>query len=296
MFGHKPTYGLVPDSGHGNPGSPVSLDISVAGPMARHASDLALGLDIVAGAGGMAARGWHLDLPAPRRTRPDEWTVAVMLDHEVCEVDRQLVDQLTVTVEALGELGVRLDRDARPDIDIPRMHEVYVTLLRAATGTEYTGDQYDDLADDAARFDAGDRDYRARAARSVRMSHWEWAACHSEREDARLAWDAFFDEYDALLCPTAASVAYPHDQEGERADRTITVNGHEQNTTDQLFWAGLSCGVYLPGTVAPAGLTASGLPCGLQIVTGHLRDREGIAFAEMIERELGGYQVPPGYD
>ncbi|MEZ5226702.1 MAG: amidase family protein [Acidimicrobiales bacterium] len=86
-------------------------------------------------------------------------------------------------------------------------------------------------------------------------------------------WDAFFDEYDLLLCPTAASAAYPHDQAGERADRTIPVNGGQESTIDQLFWAGWSCGVYLPGTVAPAGLTASGLPCGLQIVAGHLRDR-----------------------
>jgi amidase len=142
----------------------------------------------------------------------------------------------------------------------------------------------------------GDRDYRALAARAARMSHWEWAGYHEERERARLAWDAFFDRYDALLCPTAASAAYPHDQQGERADRTITVNGHQQPTTDQLFWAGLSCGVHLPGTVAPAGMTRSGLPCGLQIVTAHLRDREGIAFATLMERELGGYRVPPGYD
>jgi amidase len=74
------------------------------------------------------------------------------------------------------------------------------------------------------------------------------------------------------------------------------VNGTRRPTTDQLFWAGLSCGVYLPGTVAPAGLTASGLPCGLQIVCGHLRDREGIAFAEMMERELGGLPSAAGYD
>jgi amidase len=295
VFGHKPTYGLVPDAGHGNPGSPVSLDIGVGGPMARYASDLALGLDIVAGAGGMSARGWKLELPEPRRTRPAELRVAVMLDHECCEVDGELVDRLTATVESIGELGVRLDWEARPDIEIARMHDVYIALLRAATGTEYDAEHYDSLAADAARFDGGDRDYRARAARAVRMTHWEWAAYHDERERARLAWDAFFDEYDALLCPTAASAAYPHDQAGERADRTITVNGLQQPTTDQLFWAGLSCGVYLPGTVAPAGLTASGLPCGLQIVTGHLRDREGIAFAALMERELGGFQVPPGY-
>ena len=296
VFGHKPTYGLVPDAGHGNPGSPVSLDISVGGPMARYASDLALGLDIVAGAGGMNARGWRLELPAPRKTRPEEWRVAVMLDHEVCEVDRELVDQLAATVEALGGLGVQLDWDARPDIDIARMHDVYIALLRAATGTEFSAGKFEAMARHAARFEVGDRDYRAHAAHAVRMSHWEWAGYHEERERARLAWDAFFDEYDVLLCPTAASAAYPHDHVGDRADRTITVNDRPQSTTDQLFWAGLSCGVYLPGTVAPAGFTRAGLPCGLQIVTGHLRDREGIAFAELMERELGGYQVPPGYD
>ena len=166
VFGHKPTYGLVPDAGHGNPGSPVSLDIGVGGPMARYASDLALGLDIVAGASGMDARGWRLDLPAPRRTRPDEWRVAVMLDHEVCEVDRELVDQLAATVDAVSELGVRIDRTARPDIDIARMHDVYIALLRAATGTEYADEQYAALADDAQRFDDGDRDYRARSGAS----------------------------------------------------------------------------------------------------------------------------------
>ncbi|MBT5850854.1 MAG: amidase, partial [Acidimicrobiaceae bacterium] len=86
------------------------------------------------------------------------------------------------------------------------------------------------------------------------------------------------------------------DHSGERADRTITINGTQQPTTDQLFWAGWSCGVYLPATVAPAGLTRSGVPCGLQIVAPHLQDYDSIAFAGLMERELGGYQAPPGYD
>ncbi|RZV46437.1 MAG: amidase, partial [Acidimicrobiales bacterium] len=68
VFGHKPTFGLVPITGHGNPGSPTMLDIGVGGPMARYATDLTLGLDIVAGAGGLDARGWRLELPEPRQT------------------------------------------------------------------------------------------------------------------------------------------------------------------------------------------------------------------------------------
>jgi len=37
-------------------------------------------------------------------------------------------------------------------------------------------------------------------------------------------------------------------------------NGRREPTTDQLFWAGISGLVYLPASVAPVGLTRSGLP------------------------------------
>ncbi len=296
VFGHKPTYGLVPMDGHGNPGSPVELDIGVGGPMARYADDLELGLNIVAGPNRLDAVGWKLDLPAPRKTRPDQFRAAVMLEGPCVVQDSELTNQLTKTVESLESLGVQVDHDARPAIDLERSHEVYMALLRAATGTEASPELYAAQLEHANRFANGDRDYRAVAARGITMSHWEWAAFHLEREQERIAWASFFEDYDVLLCPTAASAAYPHDQEGARADRTIPINGGAESTVDQLFWAGLSCGVYLPGTVAPAGLTESDLPCGLQIVAGHLRDREGIEFARIMERELGGYQVPPGYD
>ncbi len=296
IFGHKPTYGLFPIAGHGSPGNPAELDIGVGGPMTRYASDLNLVLDVVSGADAMSARGWKLELPAQRKTNPADMKVAVMLESPCVAQDSELTNQLAATVEKLAALGVRVDYEARPDIDIVRSHEVYLMLLRAATGTEYPEATLPEQRANAARYDAGDRDYRAVAGRAITMSHWEWAAYHREREHERLAWDAFFDDYDFLLCPTAASATYPHDTEGERADRTITVNGKQESTIDQLFWAGWSCGVLLPGTVAPAGLTASGLPCGLQIVAGHMRDRDAIGFAELMERELGGYQVPPGYD
>lgn len=295
VFGHKPTFGLVPIEGHGDPGSVVALDIGVGGPMARYASDLTLGLDIVAGPAGLDAIGWKLDLPAARKSRLSDFRVGVMLESPCVAQDSELTDQLGSTIESLAEAGVEVHAEARPEIDLERSHEVYLTLLRAATGAEYSPETLDQLKPAADRYRSGDRDYRAKAAHGATLSHWEWTRYHVERERSRLAWGKFFDEYDLLLCPTAASAAYPHDHSGERADRTISVNGKQEPTTDQLFWAGLSCGVYLPGTVAPAGLTASGLPCGLQIVAGHLRDRDSLMFAELMEAELGGYIVPPGY-
>ncbi len=294
VFGHKPTFGLVPTVGHGDPGSPVTMDIGVAGPLARTAGDLRVGLGVLAGPGGLDARAWRLELPEPR-VAPERMRAAVMLESPCVEQDSELTDQLAATVDALAALGVSVDYEARPAVDPERSHLIYIALLRSATGAALSREGFEAQRANAERFESGDRDYQALAGKAITMSHWEWAAAHAERERMRLAWDEFFGRYDLLLCPTAASAAYPHDQAGERFERTITVNGAERSTMDQLFWAGWSCGVLLPATVAPAGLTRSGLPCGLQIVAGHARDLEAIAFAGFMERELGGYVGPPGY-
>jgi amidase len=114
----------------------------------------------------------------------------------------------------------------------------------------------------------------------------------------RLKFNAFFKDYDILLCPVLASAAYPHDhtQEGKRWRRRILVNGKEASPTDQFFWAGYAGLVYLPSTVGPAGLTRSGLPVGYQAITAQGRDKTSIAFAKLVERAFGGFTPPPGYD
>ncbi len=66
VFGHKPTYGIVPPRGQALYGNVAASDISVIGPLARSAEDLALALDIIAGPDPVEAAGWRLDLAAPR--------------------------------------------------------------------------------------------------------------------------------------------------------------------------------------------------------------------------------------
>jgi len=296
LFGHKPTYGIVPLRGHLLPGVHGFADISVAGPLARGADDLALGLDILAGADGVDATGWRLELPAPRKSSLKDFKVAVMLTSPCCAQDDELSDRLQETVDALARAGVQVDDRAHPEIDIERAHHVYVMLLRAATATRISDEEFAQHVDSAGRRAADDWSYHAYVDRAVTLYHRDWWGLHNEREKMRQQWAAFFEDYDLLLCPTAASAAFPHDHEGLRADRTIPVNGGEEPTTDQLFWAGLPGVVYLPASVAPAGLTRSGLPCGLQMIGGHLEDRSCIEFARLMAQELGGFTPPPGYD
>lgn len=296
VFGHNPTFGLVPGTGHLPPGQLVSPDIATVGPLARSAADLDLALAVIAGPDLVDGTAYAVDLPPPPAKGLADYRVAVVLDSPVLAQDDELTAQLRSTVDALGAAGVDVDTDAGPAVDHHVAWENYVIMLRATLAGGQSDEQMERHRDDAARYEAGDRDYVALAARGYTLDHRSWLARAEERERMRQRWAEFFRSYDLLLCPIAASAAFPHDHTGTRPERTIPVNGAPEPCVDQLFWAGWSNNMALPATVAPAGSTASGLPCGLQIVAPRLADRTAIAFAGLMERELGGYVPPPMVD
>jgi len=204
-------------------------------------------------------------------------------------------DQLQLLADFLGKRGVRVSDRARPAIDMERAHAVYVQLLRAATSGRQSDAQFAAAQAAARALRPEDDAYVARMQRANTMHHRDWLRFNEERHRMRLAWAAFFGEYDLFLCPVAASPAPPHDQQGERWERMITVNGRRVPTTDQLFWAGYTCAFYLPATVAPIGQSREGLPIGVQIAGPQYGDLSTIRFAELLEREYRGFVPPPGY-
>jgi amidase len=295
VFGHKPTYGILPPTGQSLPGNNTAPDLGVIGPLARGADDLEVATLAMAGSGGRDAAGWDLNLGKPAKTALKDFKVALVLEDQNCAIDGEYADQLQATVERLAALGVQVDDKARPVANSKRAHLVYLMLLRAATGARLENDV---IAAHRARAEASDADdlsYKTIVDRAVTMSHKEWLSWNEERELLCREWAGFFEDYDLVLTPMAASAAFPHNQVGDRADRTIPVNNGHQSTLNQMFWAGYPSVVFLPGTCAPVGFTRSGLPCGLQIIGPHLSDLTTIHFARLIEQNLGGFVAPEGY-
>jgi amidase len=68
IFGHKPSFGLVPQPCYLDHvgGGTIDADINVFGPLARSVEDLELLLGVLAGPGDDDAVAWSLELPAPR--------------------------------------------------------------------------------------------------------------------------------------------------------------------------------------------------------------------------------------
>ncbi len=295
VFGHKPTYGIVPPRGQALPGKLAQGDISVIGPMSRSADDLAIGLEVMAGADEIDAVGWQLRLPAPRRKALREYRVAVMLSDPNAEVDTEVQDRVQALADFLARNKAKVSDRARPAIDTGQAHRVYLQLLRAATSGRQTQEEFQKNLAAAHSLAPDDESYYARMVRANTLFHRDWLAANETRHQLRWKWAEFFKEWDLLLCPVASSAAFPHDHAGERYERTIAVNGKMVLTTDQLFWAGYSGMAFLPSSVAPAGLTPGGLPVGVQIVGPQYGDRACIAFAQLLEREYRAFVPPPGY-
>jgi amidase len=295
VFGHKPTYGIVSPRGQALPGVVAPTDISVVGPLARSADDLAIALDVMAGPDDIDGAGWKLKLPRSMKKKISDFRIAVVYTDPEAEVDEEVQKLIRNMVDFLRKKNVKINENARPNIVSHDAYRNYIQLLRAATSKRLTSKEFQQNLEALSSLEATDNSYPAQTVRAQAMYHKDWLHLNEDRHRMRLAWADFFRKYDLLLCPAASTTAFPHNQEGERWERMVMVNGKPQPSTTQMFWAGYSCNFYLPSTVALAGIAGDILPVGVQIIGPQYGDHTCIQFARLLEREFHGFVPPPGF-
>jgi amidase len=136
----------------------------------------------------------------------------------------------------------------------------------------------------------------AERVRGVLLSHRAWVLDDGARGRLRAQWRELFGSFDAVICPIMPTPAYPHDHSEDQETRRINIDGKDYSYPDQLAWPGVATLPGLPATAIPIGLSAEGLPMGVQIVGPWLEDRTPIKLAELLEREFGGFIPPPMFD
>ncbi|MDJ0786836.1 MAG: amidase [Myxococcota bacterium] len=295
VYGHKPTWGVVPMRGHALPGMLAPPDIAVCGPLARSAEDLALAMDVLAGPEALNRPGWKLDLPRPRRKSLSEFKVAVWPTDELAPVASEVAERAAQIGETLSKLGATVSDAARPALSPADSHDVYMHVLNPIMGSSVPPEQFEEMKAAAAALAPDDDSQAAVLLRTTVLPHRSWLSANNRREALRYAWRAFFDEWDILICPQTATPAFPHDH-SDLQGRTLEVDGSEQPYFQQLFWAGLVTVAYLPSTVFPTGPSTQGLPIGLQAIGAEYDDYATIDFARLMAEEIGGFVAPPAYE
>lgn len=247
VFGHKPTWGVVPTEGHYFPGTDSARTVlSVIGPMARDADDLDAALQIVA------------DHPlAPARTHENgRWRVLLLTGHPMAKVQRAIVDALEALGRKWQSAGAAVDNasDLLPDLE--RQHDGYWQMLNIAMSRR-------------APLPEGQEPPRLET----------WHHLHDEQARIQRQWRRLFQRYDAVVAPTVGMTAFPHDDE-PLATRGLDIDGERTTFFHQFAFPGLATFPMLPATSVPIGHDADGLPIGVQVIADVYADRTAIAAAK----------------
>jgi amidase len=301
VYGHRPSDSALPRSGQ-FPIPPLpnqAVVMGVQGPMARSAADLELALDVAAGAETGEDVAWRLSLPAARRTRLQEFRVAVLPPVSWMPVDAELAAALDGLATRLGRLGCHVKSAQPPELgDFREHYALYLTLLSAVLFARVPAEQR------RARLDVmrtRDDEWSRASQRGAESAAPDYVAWIGQREQLRAAWRRFFTEWDVLLAPAFFTAAYPHVDKPWPATpdsmrATLDVGGRPVLEELGLFYPSVATLPGQPATAFPAGLTRAGLPIGLQAIGPYLEDRTPIRFAALVAAELGAFRRPSGYD
>ncbi len=100
---------------------------------------------------------------------------------------------------------------SRPAIDRKGVHDDYQNLLHSQMAAKVSPERYERNQQYAARFDKADLSPQAIMSRAMVLTHADWLRADRRRLAQRTAWHEFFQEWDILICPQAATTAFPHD-------------------------------------------------------------------------------------
>ena len=293
VFGHKSSIHLVSRTGW-IPPMPGQLrgpnDISVSGPLARSAVDLKLLLGVAAGKGPEDAIAWEARLPAPRHRALRGFRIGWMMDDPYCPIAPESRAPLEQAIAAIRKSGARLDEGWPAGFALKRCHE----SLRFLT-TSYFASTIRPQDKEALRSElGGPHDEYARATLAALDSTYvEWERVEVARLEHRRLWREYFRERDAFLMPVTIVPAIPHDHSMPRHHRTVMTGAGARAYQDLSPWISPAGLAGLPSTVVPTGLSAQGLPVGIQIVGPYLEDLTPIELATLLEGALGGFRRPP---
>ena len=254
LYGLKPSQGRTPIAPRT---MPTWLSISCYGPLTRCVRDAAIYLDVVAGPHPEDPESLPppdvsyvhtLEEPLPKLRIAFNETLGVT------RVQRDVLREVRAAAEAFADMGHEVEENHD---EIPEMGGWWARV----SAFQSLGQEWDNFS---TRHDEFTARYIRQLDRALEVGPSDFQE-FLRRRGQLVSWTArLFERYDLLLTPTLPTEAFapagpiPREIEGEPANAIAFT--YPFNFTGH------------PAASVPAGLTDSGLPCGLQIVAPRHRD------------------------
>lgn len=288
VFGHKPSSGLVPNTGIWPPIRREGARLLGVGPLTRRAGDLMPLLHLIAGPDGKDMSVASMKLGDPATVSLDGLQVTTIDDGSSLPISRDLRDARERAVGALVAAGA-----TRRRVSLPSWRRAilpYLAVLQDALGTDTS----------SLLAGAGERSHRLRDLVRDPRSHTPptWITLGLERISGLVAGEGSARRQQLLESAQALTdglreaigdgvLVHPaHPTPAPRHNRTLA-RPWLMAPTALFDLAGV------PVTEVPLGLGESGLPVGVQVAARSGADHIAIAIALELEAVFGGWVPPP---
>jgi amidase len=281
----KPTWGLLPSHGHVPPSPKFrhkpDPDLAVVGPMARNIKDLQILMEIIS-AGDIPATEPSLNLKDLR--------IAFWMEEASFPLGRDCVSALE-NLKHILEAKAGSVTQTRPDLGAAEVFDTYLDLLIPIILSEIPSPIKSVMRAlrPVLRLMAGKKEFTMPKAliKGVAPQH-EIDAADQRRKQFKQECDRFFETQDVLIAPVTATPAVLHKTEGTIYQRVFDVDGKETEYLHQLNWISLATVCHLPVVVIPVGMSADGLPIGVQLIGPEGGDAKLLEIARLIEAAVAG--------
>ncbi|MBO85648.1 MAG: amidase [Deltaproteobacteria bacterium] len=290
VAGHKPTGGLVPNTGHFPPASPRAGRFLCTGPLARTVADLRLAMSVISGPDGRDAactRTWvsgsgtamgalnRADLTGVRVVPlpSNGWTsIRSVMRNAVDEATRALVDRGAEVVHA----------------DLPRFRKAFG--IWSAMLSEASDERYDVILGDGTPISPARELFAMLTGRSqhsfaglvLTLGDRLAGAVPSLARSLVQEGMALQEELEAVLGPNGVLLHPPYSRPAPR-------HGDAWRTAFDASCTAIFNVLESPVTVVRTSFESRGLPVGVQVVGIRGADALTLDVAELLERDLGGF-------
>ena len=287
VFGHKATGGLIPNTGQFPSAEGPQVRYLCTGPLARKAEDLWPLIRLLAGPDGLDEGCADMALGDPALVRLDRLRVLSVASMGFLRVAPELVAGQRRAADALAALGATVEH-----IELPRLRHglgIWSAMMSAAGGPSFG-----QMLKQGAPFHHGRELVRFALGRSPHTLPAVGLAVLDDvvkklpgKTDEYLAHGrALRAELEATLGPDTVLLFPSHTRPAPRHGRPLL---------PPVQWAFTAIWnvMEVPVTQVPLGLSAEGLPLGVQVIGRWGCDHVTVAVAQALERAMGGWVPPP---
>jgi aspartyl-tRNA(Asn)/glutamyl-tRNA(Gln) amidotransferase subunit A len=275
ISGHKPTYGRVSRAN----AMPLSFSLDSVGPLARTVEDCALILAEIAGPDPLDAT--TADAPAwdqaKTARRASEFTIGVPSSFYNEDLDADVAATLDKTIATFRSLGAKIVPITLPDQATINAAALIVLAVEATSAhAPWLRTQADEYGPQV----------RARLENGLAYSGVEYLDASRWRGPALSQHLGAIGDVDAIIAPVASAAA-PTIEETDVGSAAEALIGKITRFMRLANYLGL------PSLVVPAGVSASGLPIGMQLIGRPFNDESLIALGKAFQAETDYHRRVP---